>query len=97
MQRELANKTTVERDWVVFSPSMQSLFCFACRLFGVNLAENEVFATKGFNDWANSHRSIKAHENSQKHKHNYLTYRRRAKQFNTIESSIESAEEAESK
>jgi hypothetical protein len=94
LRRDLANGTKVDRDWIVYSPSKDSIFCFACRLFGSH-AETDVFGIVGFNDWKNSARSVKTHEHSKNHIDNYLAYRRRSKQLSTIESSFVSAEETE--
>lgn len=96
LRRELTNGTNVERDWIVYSPSKQSIFCFACRLFGDhNRTENEIYGKIGFNDWKNSARSIKLHEHSKNHQDNYLAFRRRVKQLNTIDCSFKRSEETE--
>lgn len=79
---------------MVYSPSKESIFCFACRLFGDhtdNNIENNVFGLAGFNDWKNSARAIKRHEHSKTHQTNYLSFRRRAKQLENIEDSFKSS------
>lgn len=96
LRRELAGGSKVERDWLVFSPSTESIFCFVCRLFGDHSSnETSVFATVGFNDWKHSGRSIKMHEHSKNHLSNYLAYRRRAKQLESIDDSFKSSVEIE--
>lgn len=79
----------------MYSPSKEAIFCFACRLFGSKTSHEDNFAQNGFNDWKNSGRSIKIHEHSKQHQDNYLTFRRIAKQNESIESSFLSGIEIE--
>lgn len=96
LQRELTNGTKVKRDWVVYSPSKEAIFCFACRLFGDHsINDTDSFASAGFNDWKHSSRAIKFHEHSKVHQTNYLSFRRRAKQLESIEDSFKSSVETE--
>lgn len=96
LQRELANGSKVKRDWIVYSPSKESIFCFVCRLFSEqHFNDTDIFASVGFNDWKHSARSIKSHEHSKIHQMNYLSFRRRAKQLETIENSFKSSIEIE--
>lgn len=83
-KRVLANGSIVIRDWLLFSPSKQVIFCFVCRLFG-NPNESDVFSTSGFSDWRNVVRALKRHENSSKHIQNDLIYRQRRKESNNID------------
>lgn len=90
----MVNGTKVERDWLVFSTSTQSIFCFACRLFGDHSQEHS-FAAIGFKDWKNSGRAIKLHEHSKNHITNYLAFKRRARELENIEDSFKSSLETE--
>lgn len=93
--RELPNGSQIERDWLVYSPSKEAIFCFVCRLFGSNINDADNFNKMGFNDWKNSGRSIQCHEHSKQHQEHYLTFRRIAKQAGSIESSLLSGLEIE--
>lgn len=81
MKRILANGEIVQRDWVLYSPSNNSIFCFVCRLFGPHAA-NDSFATVGFTNFHNIIRAFKLHENSKQHGLNELKYKERSKQKN---------------
>jgi hypothetical protein len=95
IKRQLANGTVVDRDWVVFSPSQKAVLCFVCKLFGTTKQNNEMFANIGFKDWKNCNRTLTLHENSKQHITNYLTYRTRAKQTNTLDANILKQEQIE--
>ncbi|XP_036345078.1 zinc finger MYM-type protein 5-like, partial [Rhagoletis pomonella] len=91
LHRVLPNGTQTERDWLIYSPSVDSVFCFACRLFG-NLDENaSSFALKGFNDWKLSKRGISIHEQSHDHMSNNVKYKMRLKTDSSIEKTFENS------
>ncbi|XP_036342156.1 zinc finger MYM-type protein 5-like [Rhagoletis pomonella] len=91
LHRVLPNGTQTERDWLIYSPSVDSVFCFACRLFG-NLDENaSSFALKGFNDWKHSKRGISIHEQSHDHMSNNVKYKMRLKTDSSIEKTFENS------
>lgn len=61
----LANQTKIKRRWLIYSKRADSVFCFACKLFG----KNEIkLTTCGYNDWKNIHRELVSHEASIEHK-----------------------------
>lgn len=97
LKRQLANGTIVDRDWIIFSPSIKSVLCFVCKLFGTTEENNETFRTNGFNDWRNCNRTFKAHENSRHHITNYLKYRTRTKQTDTLDQHFMKQEQVELK
>lgn len=39
LHRTLPNGAKIDRDWLIYSPSTDSIYCFVCRLFG-NLLDN---------------------------------------------------------
>lgn len=94
VKRELQNGSKVDRDWIVYSPSDDSIFCFACRLFG-DYSRQHSFAKTGFKDWKNISRTIKNHEHSTTHNNNYLAYKRRARELENLEDSFKSSLEIE--
>lgn len=83
LKRTLANGEIVDRYWVLYSPSKNSIFCFMCRLFE-SMSSKDVFATTGFFDFRNIARALKLHENSKSHILNELTYKTRSKENNTF-------------
>lgn len=63
--KKLRNNETVERDWLVYSKSNDSVYCFYCKLFNVNAT---TFNDKmGYKDWQHLSRSIELHEKSYNH------------------------------
>ena len=69
--RELHNGEFVNREWLLYSPSTGSVFCFACTLFS---STHSNFSTSGLDDWKNASKCISGHENGPKHHKNMLTY-----------------------
>ena len=63
-KRELRNGECIKREWLLYSPSQGSLYCFVCRLLS---KKDSPFATSGFNDWKHS-KSITEHENGEEHR-----------------------------
>lgn len=63
--KKLSNDETVKRDWLVYSKSNDSVYCFYCKLFNVDVTP---FNNKtGYNDWQHLSRSIERHEKSAGH------------------------------
>lgn len=85
LKRTLVNGEEVDRDWLIYSPSQNSVFCFACRLFGTSLAAKaDTFACIGFTDFHNIQRGLKRHEKATHHVLSELAYKTRSKDSNTI-------------
>ena len=63
-KRELRNGECIKCEWLLYSPSQGSLYCFVCRLLS---KKDSPFATSGFNDWKYS-KSITEHENGEEHR-----------------------------
>lgn len=91
LKRQFANGSKIDREWIVFSPTQESIFCFVCRLFG----EAETFGSDGFNDWKNLARGLQRHERSTIHLQCDITYRTRAKNKGTLDESFENSAVAE--
>jgi len=64
-ERHLANGETVNRVWLVYSASINSVFCFCCKLFRPN--ERVTLVHKGFHDWKNIGKWLQEHEVSKKY------------------------------
>ncbi|XP_050542284.1 zinc finger MYM-type protein 5-like [Daktulosphaira vitifoliae] len=78
--RNLHNGETVERDWLSYSPSTGNIYCFICHLFS---NERNQFAFFGFRDWKHPERIVD-HEESRSHKASLITYSKRRKNLNLI-------------
>ena len=48
---KIPNGEVSSREWLLYSPSKGSVFCFVCKLFGSSTST--VFAEQGFSDWHN--------------------------------------------
>lgn len=94
MKRTLTNGSTVDREWIVFSPSRQSIFCFVCLLFG-RYSDKTVFNSDGFNDWKNASRAIKSHELSKNHLLSDVTFKERSKRESSIDTTFDNSVENE--
>lgn len=59
LQRKLLdNSALVKLDWIVFSPTAESIFCFVCRLFDdYGFKDTGVLSAVRFNVWRNNSRS----------------------------------------
>lgn len=60
--RSLANGEKVERTWLIYSISKDSVFCFCCKLFCKT--PNTFCDTNGVSDWQHLSLLIKRHETS---------------------------------
>lgn len=94
LKRTLTNGSTIDREWIIYSPSRQSIFCFNCLLFG-RYSDKTFFNSGGFNDWKNVGRSIKTHELPKPHLLNNVTFKQRVKRMSSIDESFENVEESE--
>lgn len=95
LHRTLPNGTKIVRNWLIYSPTTDSIFCFVCRLFG-NLCDNpSPFALNGFNNWNETSRSISMHEQSKDHMNNDVKYKLRLKNELTLENSFNNTVEDE--
>lgn len=63
--RTMANGEKLSRNWLVYSKSKNTVFCFCCSLYKRN--ENKFSSPSGYSDWSNAHRVIKDHERGKKH------------------------------
>jgi hypothetical protein len=45
------DKSTVKRTWVSYSPSVDRVFCIACKLFGTTKGITKALSREGTNDW----------------------------------------------
>lgn len=84
LKRTHANGEAVERDWVIYSPSENSIFCFSCLLFG-KAEDADNLGSVGISNFHNNHRTLKRHEISSIHCSKVLSYKTWLKESSVIE------------
>jgi hypothetical protein len=70
--RLLPNGEKVKRDWLIYSISKNSVYCFCCKIFGkmvTNLSNKE-----GFSDWQHLSFILSRHEKSVAHNENLKSW-----------------------
>lgn len=90
-KRVLVNGETINREYLVYSPSQGSLFCAPCKLFG----GSSLFATSGFNDWSHAGQRVAEHETSTSHRDCLLKLKDRGNAMKTIDKRLISQHEQE--
>jgi len=65
-KRRLINGENVHRQWLQYSISKDSVFCFSCKLFSTTNKESAL-CNKGSNDWKNMSAILANHEKSSDH------------------------------
>ena len=63
----------IAREWIVYSPSTGSIFCFICVLFGDKHITTP-FSGTGFSDWKHASSRLIDHENSVAHPSAQVAY-----------------------
>lgn len=82
--RKLANGEVICREWLVYSKSLNSVFCFACKLFSSSNANSiSLTDTYGFSDWKHLSRILSSHEISNLHISNFNSWKLLQKSLNT--------------
>lgn len=71
--RKLCNGEQVQRMWLMYSISKNSVFCFVCKLFG-NL-DSSLAGDQGYSAWQNLSKILSSHEKSPNHVKNYQSWR----------------------
>ncbi|XP_022866201.1 zinc finger MYM-type protein 1-like [Olea europaea var. sylvestris] len=93
-KRLLRNGQTIDRRWLVYSISMDRIFCFCCKLFKTakNATRVGQLGNDGFKDWYNLHQSIKSHEGNEEHlccMTSWIELENRLRTKTTIDKSVE--------
>ena len=89
--RYLSNGEKTIRKWLVYSISLDKVFCFCCNLFK---QEENTFqlANEGTNDWKNISYRLKSHETSNEHMQNmrrWIELERRLQKNLTIDKALQ--------
>ena len=83
LKTKLKNGESVPRDWLVWSKSKQSLFCFPCRLFSKlpPASRSNLVSQNGYTRerWRKLHEKIAEHESTVSHKLCYVQWRQMEK------------------
>lgn len=62
--RKMPNGEKFNREWLIYSPKTDSIFCFCCKLFG----KQEIkLVNEGFNDWQHTSDNLSRHEKTSLH------------------------------
>ncbi|VYS68175.1 unnamed protein product [Arabidopsis thaliana] len=65
-RRILSNGEKQDRRWLVYSKTLDKIFCFCCKLFTRDKNPSHM-ASKGLSDWKNILERLKKHETSHEH------------------------------
>lgn len=84
--RKLKNNESVERKWLLYSPSKKSVFCFSCCLF--NSFDINLCSSNGCNDWKHINSIILSQENSSAHGQSMMTYLARSKAVGRVDTDL---------
>uniref|UniRef100_A0A672ZBF4 TTF-type domain-containing protein n=1 Tax=Sphaeramia orbicularis TaxID=375764 RepID=A0A672ZBF4_9TELE len=68
----MKNGEKIQRTWLIYSVSSDSVFCFACKLFGKQ--DNAALTKGGFRNWKNLAGHLKDHEYSKTHINNMKSW-----------------------
>ncbi|XP_022892015.1 uncharacterized protein LOC111406884 [Olea europaea var. sylvestris] len=80
--QHLANGEKSDRKWLVYSISLDKVFCFCCKLFKQE-GNNIQLANEGINDWKNLSFRLKSHETSHNMRR-WIELERRLQQNNNL-------------
>ncbi|XP_031336280.1 zinc finger MYM-type protein 1-like [Photinus pyralis] len=84
--KKMINGETVRRKWIMYSPSVGSIYCFVCKLFAVKGVS--AFAHQGFSNWGKAEESTLSHENSIEHRDSMFLFLNRTNLSCRIDKSL---------
>ena len=70
--KSLPNREKIQRSWLVYSPKNNTVFCFACKLFG---SKSIKLTETGYGDWSNINICLRSHEGNPDHTKCILKWR----------------------
>ncbi|XP_026459845.1 zinc finger MYM-type protein 5-like [Papaver somniferum] len=89
--RKLSNFEKQDRRWLVYSKTLDKVFCFCCKLF-MKRESNYQLCSTGFNDWNNLSGRLASHENCGVHHrcmYDWLELELRLRKEKTIDKRIQ--------
>ncbi|XP_047326811.1 zinc finger MYM-type protein 5-like [Impatiens glandulifera] len=95
-KRQLTNGGKSDRRWLMYSISMDKIFCFCCKLFKTQrtMAKLSYLDDEGYKDWKNISRCLNLHETSKDHidcMTSWIELERRLQKKKTIDESVQVA------
>ncbi|XP_042410187.1 zinc finger MYM-type protein 1-like [Zingiber officinale] len=95
-KRQLPNGEKSDKRWLVYSISMDKIFCFCCKLFKTQRTTMKLghLADEGYKDWKNISRCLSLHETSKDHidcMTSWIELERRLRKKKTIDENIQVA------
>lgn len=88
--RKKKNGIVIKRNWLVYSPSLQAVFCYICKLYGSSScsASDQALCRDGYSDWRNIAKRLSSHENSNFHRKCVSIYSQRSISSNRVDSNL---------
>ncbi|XP_065664745.1 zinc finger MYM-type protein 5-like [Hydra vulgaris] len=74
-EKNLPNGEKVNRQWLLYSASKNSLFCFPCILFSNTKTSKFADTSKGFSEWKQLNPRVPEHENSCEHRKCFTSWK----------------------
>jgi len=65
----------IQRSWLLYSPSLDRIFCSTCKLFGLPDTKKIFLVKCGSNDFKNITRTLSNHESSPEHMQSVIAHR----------------------
>ncbi|XP_042446590.1 zinc finger MYM-type protein 1-like [Zingiber officinale] len=95
-KRQLPNGEKSDRRWLVYSISMDKIFCFCCKLFKTQRTTMKLghLVDEGYKDWKNISRCLSLHETNKDHidcMTSWIELERRLRKKKTIDENIQVA------
>jgi hypothetical protein len=75
-KRQLSNGEVADREWLIYSPSQEKVYCFVCKLFSHT---DSAFNTSRFNGWKRVFKAASHYENGQELRKCMMIYYTRLK------------------
>lgn len=80
--RVLPNKEKIERFWLLYSETKNSVYCFCCKVFNEDLKSVRLSDESGYNAWQHLSEHLNIHEKSKLHIENILKLLDLSNRFN---------------
>lgn len=81
------NENKIKREWLIYSPSKKSVFCYICILYNTSHTDIQL-CKNGLNDWQNISNRLLLHEKSFGHRQAVCTFSNRSSILRRIDSDL---------